>query len=155
MATAVLIEIPRPELSSISTASVAHITEIKHLASYNWIDSSTPTIAVPGSPPAWSNVKLPKKLSKDSGLVYIDQNAARYAQNPLEPLFRALYLERPGFDVREVVIISDRNNIRKLLSFIDPTTSKNGLEAFTVRVETIKQTALFSRKDALVQDVIG
>lgn len=155
MATAALLEISRSELLSTSTASVPHITEVGLGLSYNWLDSSTPTIAVPGSPPAWSNVKLPKKLPKDSGLVYINQNAARYAHSPLEPLFRALYVENPGFDVRKVDIISDRNNIRKLLSFIDSTTSRNGLEAFTIRVEIVKQTALFSREDALVQDFIG
>lgn len=152
--SATVLEISRPDLSSTSTASRACITGVKHLASYNWIESSTPTIAVPGCPPAWSNVKFPKQLQKDSGLVYINQNAARHAQSPLEPLFRALHVEKPEFDVTKVDVISDRNSIRKLLSFVDPTTSRNGLEAFTIKVEAVKQTALFSREEALVQEVI-
>ena len=30
---------------------MALITDVKHLSSYNWIDASTPTIAIPGITP--------------------------------------------------------------------------------------------------------
>lgn len=57
-------------------------------------------------------------LPPDSGLVYIDQNAARNPRSPLEPLFRALYTEHPSFDPRVVDLVTDRNKIRKLLLFV-------------------------------------
>ena len=103
---------------------MALITDVKHLSSYNWIDASTPTIAVPGSPPLWSAPKGPKQLQKDSGLIYLAQNAARHPASPLEPLFRALYTTNQSLDIRSVDIVTDRNNIRKLLSFVNPRLSK-------------------------------
>jgi hypothetical protein len=60
-------------------------------------------------------VDTPRQLKKDSGLVYVAQNAARHPESPLEPLFRALYIENPSFDISSVNIVSDRNDIRKLV----------------------------------------
>ncbi|KAL5339453.1 hypothetical protein BJX70DRAFT_387886 [Aspergillus crustosus] len=110
-------EIPRSRL--IGFPETVSITGVKRLSSYNWIEAaaSTPTIA------------------RDSGLVYIAQNAARHPQSPLEPLFRALYVADPSFDLASVALVSDRNNIRKLLSFVNPTLAKGGLEYFTIEVE--------------------
>jgi hypothetical protein len=94
-------------------------------------------------------------VKKDSGLIYIAQNAARHPESPLEPLFRALYLTHPDFDIRSVDVISDRNNIRKLLSFINPSSRKNGLEPFTMNIEISKDTAIFKREETKTQDYIG
>lgn len=50
---------PPQEIASISRSDLQrlkpsdnayHITNVKHISSYNWIDKDTPTIAVPGSP---------------------------------------------------------------------------------------------------------
>ncbi|KAJ5207825.1 geranylgeranyl pyrophosphate synthetase [Penicillium cf. viridicatum] len=98
VSTGGLEEISRQSLDSSNTVE-AIITGVKHLASCNWIEAPKPTIAVPGSP----------------------------ALYPLEPLFRALYIEQPSFDIDSIDIVTDRNNVRKLLSFINPTQSKNGL----------------------------
>ncbi|KAI0425486.1 hypothetical protein F5Y09DRAFT_346637 [Xylaria sp. FL1042] len=49
----------------------AIVEDVKHLASYSWIEAPTPTIAVPGAPPRWSPPVVSKRLRKDSGLVYI------------------------------------------------------------------------------------
>jgi hypothetical protein len=46
-------EISRLDLKPSAPAE-ALITDVKHLASYNWIEASTPTIAVPSSPAQWS-----------------------------------------------------------------------------------------------------
>jgi hypothetical protein len=51
--------------------------------------------------------------------------------------------------------VTDRNNIRKLLSFIDPGSSRNGLEAFTINIEVTKNTAIFSRDETKAVDFIG
>lgn len=134
---------------------MALITDVKHLSSYNWIEASTPTIAVPGSPPLWSAPKCPKRLKKDSGLIYVAQNAARHPDSPLEPLFRALYTANPSFDIRSVDIVTDRNNIRKLLSIVNPRLSKGGLEPFAISVEIAGNTAIFCREEAVTHEVVG
>ncbi|QKX63694.1 uncharacterized protein TRUGW13939_10865 [Talaromyces rugulosus] len=140
-----LTEISRWDLEN--GAAVASVTDVRHLSSYNWLEASEPTIAVPGCPPLWSPPEAARMVSKDSGLIYIAQNAARHPEYPLEPLFRALYIDHPSFDLQSVDLITDRNNIRKLLSFINPTTSKNGLESFTINVEVLKNTVIFCRAE--------
>ena len=135
--------------------SSALITDTKHLASYNWIEAPTPTIVVPGSPAVWSPPEDPKTLKPDSGHVYIAQNAARHPESPLEPLFRALFMEVPSFDIRSIDVVTDRNNIRKLLSFVNPTSNKHGLDNFTINVEVTKNTAVFCRDETKTQEIIG
>ncbi|EPE34001.1 hypothetical protein GLAREA_07014 [Glarea lozoyensis ATCC 20868] len=150
-------KISRKNLPQLRTEDFATITNIKHLASYNWLEAppSKPTIAVPGSPALWSPPPVPRPLKKDSGLVYIAQNAARHPSCPLEPLFRALYHTHPSFDIRDIDIVSDRNNIRRLLSFIDPSTSRNGAEGFSIDVEVTANTAIFNRNETKTSEVIG
>ena len=151
----ILAEIRRQDVLNLSTPPLASITDVKHLSSYNWIEAPTPTIAIPGSPCLWSAPTAPRQLKKDSGLVYIAQNAARHPDSPLEPLFRALYTANPSFDICSIDIVTDRNNIRKLLSFINPGTTRNGLEAFTINVEVAKTTVIFSRAETATHEFIG
>jgi len=149
-----LAEISRADLLNLSIPPSASITDVKHLSSYNWIEAPTPTIAVPGSPPLWSPPKAHQQLKKDSGLIYIAQNAARHPDSPLEPLFRALYFTNPSFDIRSIDIVTDRNIIRKLLSFINPSSTRNGLEAFIFNIEIAKNTAIFSRVETATHEII-
>jgi hypothetical protein len=155
MASTTIAEISRLDLQDLSTPSLALITNVKHLSSYNWIEASAPTIAVPGCPPLWSALKVPRRVKKDSGLIYIAQNAARHPESPLEPLFRALYITNPSYDIQSIDVVTDRNNIRKLLSFIDPSSTRNGLEKFTINVEVTKNTAIFCRQETATQEFIG
>ncbi|PMD18503.1 hypothetical protein NA56DRAFT_244940 [Hyaloscypha hepaticicola] len=148
-------QISRLDLQDLNTPSLASITDVKHLSSYNWIEAPTPTIAVPGCPPLWSALKVPKRLQKDSSLIYITQNAARHPDSPLEPLFRALYIASPLYDIRSINIVTDRNNIRKLLSFINPGSTRNGLDTFTINIETTKNTTIFCREEATTHELIG
>ncbi|KAH6643423.1 geranylgeranyl pyrophosphate synthetase [Truncatella angustata] len=135
-------------------SSSATITNSEYVASYSWIESKAPTIAVPGIPPKWSPLATPRRLPKDCGLIYIAQNAARHPESPLEPLFRALFLMKPEFDVRNVDLVSDRNNLRKLLTFVDPSSSRNGLEAFTINIEVRGNTIIFARTESKTKEVI-
>ncbi|KXG54471.1 uncharacterized protein PGRI_076150 [Penicillium griseofulvum] len=146
-------DIPRPELTDEKIGP--SITNVEHLSSYNWIESSSPTIAVPGCPPLWSPPQTPRKVAKDSGLIYIAQNAFRYPESPLEPLFRSLYTEKPSYDIHQADLITDRNNIRKLLSFINPKLSRNGLEPFTIEIETTNNTAIFCRVETETHTFVG
>ncbi|KAJ5662736.1 geranylgeranyl pyrophosphate synthetase [Penicillium macrosclerotiorum] len=141
------------ELSN-STSERATITDVKHLASYNWIDAPTPTIVVPGCPPYWFPPKGAHRLQKDTGLIYIDRNAALHPNSPLEPLFRSLYLASPSFDINAVDIVTDRNIIRKLLSFVNSSFAKNGLKSFTIQVEINFETAIFCREEIASREVI-
>jgi hypothetical protein len=134
---------------------LALITNVKHLASYNWIEAPIPTIAVPGCPPLWAALRVPRRLQKDSGLIYIAQNTARYPDSLLEPLFRILYIANPLYNIRSIDIVTDRNNIRKLLSFINPSSTRNGLDIFTINIEVTNNTAIFYCKEATTYKVIG
>lgn len=148
------VEISRLDLDCFDPAT-ATISDVKHLASYNWVEAPTPTILVPGSPARWSAPRGPQRVKKDSGFVYIAQNAARHPDSPLEPLFRSLDIEQPLFDISSTDVVTDRNNIRKLLSFVKPTLTKHGLEPFTIQVEMAEQTAIFCRDETTTSEVIG
>ena len=157
MASITVSEISRLDLQELENPALASITDVKPLSSYNWIEApnATPTIAVPGSPALWSALGVSRRLKKDSGLIYIAQNAARHPESPLEPLFRALYITHPSFDIRSTDVVTDRHNIRKLFSFIDPGSTRNGLEAFTINIEVTKNTAIFCRSEAKTMEYIG
>lgn len=148
--------IPRSHLQALglSVATASSITDVTHLSSYNWIEAAEPTIAVPGSPPSWTPPKSPQKVPKDSGFVYIAQNAARHPHSPLEPLFRALFHTNPSFDISSVDVITDRNNIRKLLYFVNPKLNKFGPQPFTIRAEVVDETIIFSRDETATYEII-
>lgn len=147
------VEISRLALRS-SAPPEASISDVKHLTSYNWIEAPSPTISVPGCPAQWSPLKGPRQIKKDAGLVYHTQNVARHPDSPLEPLFRALYIEHPSFDISSIDVVTDRNALWKLLAFIKPTLTHIGLDAFTINVDLTAQTALFSREGTAAQEVI-
>lgn len=115
----------------------------------------TPTIAIPGCPPLLSPQKGSQKVPKDSGFIYIAQNAARHPESPLEPPFRALYMTHPSFDIGAVDLVTDRNNIRKLLSFINPSLSKNGFEPFTIDFEVTSMMAMLCRAETETVRYVG
>ncbi|KAM0452072.1 hypothetical protein ACHAPV_009696 [Trichoderma viride] len=140
-------------LSDLDTPppSNATITGLQHIASYNWLEGSLPTISVPGAPPLWSPPRVAPKLTPDSGMVYIDQNAARTPRYPLEPLFRALQAENPDFELGDIDLVTDRNNIRKLLRFVQGSSSDN----FEIQVEIAgSKTAVFTRVEIKTKDII-
>ncbi|KND86376.1 hypothetical protein TOPH_08989 [Tolypocladium ophioglossoides CBS 100239] len=155
MVSRTIAEISRLDLQDPNTSRLASITAVKYLSSYNWIEGVTPTIAVPGSPPLWTAPKALQRLKKDSGLVYIAQNAARHPDSPLEPLFRSLYITNLSFDIRSIDVVTDRNNIRKLLSFVNPGVTRNELETFTINIEVTQNTAILCRSETATQEYIG
>ncbi|KAF2646861.1 geranylgeranyl pyrophosphate synthetase [Massarina eburnea CBS 473.64] len=157
MANKPIAVISRQDLKDLNTPASASITEVEHLTSYNWIEAprTTPTIAVPGSPALWAPPNGPFRPAKDTGHVYISQNAARHPDSPLEPLFRALYTSHPSFDISSIDIVTDRNNIRKLLSLINPRWSSNKREDFTINVEVTNNTAIFNRDETKTEEYIS
>lgn len=148
-------QITRSDLGDLAVSARASVTDVKQLSSYNWIEADEPTIVVPGSPPLWAPPRASRQLEKDSGLFFIDQNAARHPECPLEPLFRSLYMTNPSFDIRSVDIITDRNNIRKLLSFIRYSASGNQPAGFTINIEVVQNTAILWRSEAAAREILG
>ncbi|KAA8911385.1 geranylgeranyl pyrophosphate synthetase [Sphaerosporella brunnea] len=126
-----------------------HKQELVAVASYNWLDRSNPTIVVPGSPALWTPKPPGTRLNPDAGLVYIDQNAFRNPDCPLEPLFRAVYANDPLFNASEIDLVTDRNNLRKLLQFVTGTPND-----FRIEVERINGTTLFTRCEEKSSDFI-
>jgi hypothetical protein len=147
--------IARSDLVVSRESGEARIKNFQHLASYNWIEARTATVAIPGCPAAWNPPRYARKLPQDHGRIFIAQNAARHPQYPLEPLFRALDIEKPDVDFSEVDVISDRNNIRKLLSFIDAGSSQRSLEAFTIKAQLIGQSVVLNRDEAKTEEFLG
>ncbi|GKU15525.1 unnamed protein product, partial [Fusarium langsethiae] len=143
----IITEIKKCDIDASCICAPASISNVRHLSSYSWLDRPTATIAVPGSPPLWSAPRTSLKLQKDSGLYYINQNEGRYPESPLEPLFQALYITNPSFDIRSVDVVTDRNNIRKLLAFVNPDLTPSDHEPFTIGVEVIGTTTLFRRDE--------
>jgi len=147
--------ISRSQLSALVPHPGATVIEPRHLASYNWIEAKTPTIVVPGLPPVWCGYKTSRYVKKDSGMVYTAQNAARHPESPLEPLFRTVYIEDPSFDISSVDVISDRYNIRRLLSFIAPSSNAHDVKDFSMGLELVYGTAILHREDEKTQEFIG
>ncbi|KAJ5794734.1 hypothetical protein N7457_001333 [Penicillium paradoxum] len=137
------VKIYQNELNEPTTANV-FIGDVKHLSSYNWLERSTPTIAVPGLPNEWISPSHPIRVRLKRRLIFIDQNAYRLPRTPLEPLFRALYIENPTFDIGSVHVVADDTTIRKFLSFVAPDAEKS-FTPFRVRAELVKETLLFTR----------
>ncbi|RDK41116.1 hypothetical protein M752DRAFT_284606 [Aspergillus phoenicis ATCC 13157] len=121
-------------------ASISRV-DLKSFEETTLLIIDTPTITIPGCPPLWSPPKGTRKVPKDSG--------------PLEPLFRALYTTHPSFDIGAVDLITDRNNIRKLLFFINSSLSKNGLEPFTIEMEVTGKTTIFYRAETETVRFLG
>lgn len=170
MASHILADISRLDLADLS-ATDGKITGLQHVASYNWLERPEPTVLVPGygrpckacfrsvgsnrvakgCPPLWSPPSIPLKLSQDSGMVYIDQNAARNPRFPLESLFRALFVESPESNISDVDLVTDKNNIRKLLRFVQASPNNT----FQIRVEIAgDKTALFTRVEDKTKEII-
>lgn len=83
--------------------------------------------------------------------MYIDRNAALSPRSPLEPLFRAVAAEKPDFAVRSVDVVTDRNNLRKLLRFVRASSR----DSFQIRVEMVgDRTALFCRVEPRTTEMI-
>ncbi|RAH75044.1 uncharacterized protein BO66DRAFT_364432 [Aspergillus aculeatinus CBS 121060] len=157
MQAIIISTLPLSDLKPTSQAA-ATISNVHHLASYNWIEAPEPTIAVPGCPNRWTppwrpgqcEIKVPKDPAEDGH----SENAARHPARPMEPLFRALYLLQPDLDIRCVDLVTDRSTIRKLLSVISPNLDKRALATLTIHIERQGKTALLCCEEASTRERI-
>jgi len=133
---------------SYPAAAVEHVVPI---ASYSWLDKSTPTISVPGGPAVWVDRNLPLRCQQDTGMVFINQAAFRCPDSPLTPLVECVRYWQPTFDFSAMDIVTDRNNLRKLLSW-----AQGSVEEFRIDLQRAgKGTVLFMRWQPQTREISG
>jgi hypothetical protein len=98
-----------------------------------------------GHPPIWKYARLPQQVSKDRGKAYVDENAARFPGSPLAPLVAAVSHYNPSYDFSSIDIVSDRNNLRKLLKWVG---GYGGSQDFRIDLQLAGcGTVLFTRRE--------
>ncbi|KAK2002736.1 geranylgeranyl pyrophosphate synthetase [Colletotrichum falcatum] len=96
----------------------ARVTGCELVASYNWLDKTSPSVLIPGAPPRWTPLAQPRQLEEDSGVYYRDKNAARYPAHPMEPTAQAVLTMHPEPFEKRVDIVGCGSTIGNLLRFI-------------------------------------
>ncbi|KAF8313259.1 hypothetical protein DL93DRAFT_2081345 [Clavulina sp. PMI_390] len=96
---------------------IAAVENVVPVASYTWMDKPTPTISIPSKPPQWTPRKLPIQCTLDQGQSFIYQNAYRMPDSPLTPVVEAVRYYAPDFDLSSIDVVTDRNNLRKLIGW--------------------------------------
>ncbi|KAF4948839.1 hypothetical protein FSARC_13633 [Fusarium sarcochroum] len=146
--------IDRDSLEASDDSARAEIANVKVVASYNWISSSSPEIMIPGQPPKWTPMKGPHKLTGDSGEYYRDVNAASYPKHPLEPTIVSVTKMNPNpIPVNIVACGSTIGNLLRFARGVDLDRS------FRILVELVGDTVHFVRREntpkELIPDVRG
>lgn len=141
----IIAQIGRKQLQGEAEDTMTTISNVKQLSSYNWLNLRKRTMAIPGSPPLWTPPKEPQTIPQDTGIICFDLDAAVYPWHTVEPIFRALYRSHPSFDIGSVDLVTDRNNLYKLLTFINPRLGPRHQRWFSIKVEIAGNTAVFGR----------
>ncbi|KAH7198429.1 uncharacterized protein B0J16DRAFT_367510 [Fusarium flagelliforme] len=127
----------------------AEIQNVKFVASYNWVSSSSPKIIIPGQPPKWTPLKGSKRLPGDSGDYYRDMNAAFYPKHPMEPAIVSVMKMHP--EPMPVSIFGCGSSIGNLLRFARGVDLDN---CFRILVEKIGNTVHFIRRENAPDETI-
>ncbi|KAF2260256.1 hypothetical protein CC78DRAFT_562292 [Lojkania enalia] len=131
-------------LEAGSRTDALTINGCKYIASYNWMNTKTPTILIPGRPPRWTPLKVPQRLEEDKKDVvyYRDPNAARFPSHPTEPAVEALLKTDPEFHTSVIDIFACGSTLGNLLRFVRSLD-----KSFRFDVEVIGNTVFFVRKE--------
>ncbi|KAJ4014095.1 hypothetical protein NW752_005814 [Fusarium irregulare] len=127
----------------------AEIQNVKFVASYNWVSSSSPKIIIPGQPPKWTPLKGPNRLPGDSGDYYRDMNAAFYPKHPMEPAIVSVMKMNP--EPIPVNIVACGSSIGNLLRFARGVDLDN---CFRILVEKVGNTVHFIRRENTPNETI-
>ncbi|KAI7163225.1 hypothetical protein KC349_g1517 [Hortaea werneckii] len=127
----------------------AKIADQQLIASFNWSDTTTPAIAVPGAPPKYDPPNIPKQLQEDSGEFFRDKNGARYPNFPMEPTVRAILLQNSSFDLAEIDIFACGSTFGNLLRFV-----RQEDRTFRFVVEKVGRTFFFLRRENTPNEMI-
>lgn len=139
------------QLPSISEPKLAdsHLTDCELMASYSWMDKASPSITIPGMPPRWSPLLVPRELAQDSGTVYRDGNASRFPDHPLEPAIQAVLEMAPKEAVADVDIVGCGSTLGSLLRFV-----RGEPRSFRMLVEVIGTTVHLIRRENSPREII-
>ncbi|KAL4063769.1 hypothetical protein J3A83DRAFT_969411 [Scleroderma citrinum] len=111
---------------------------------------TSPVIAVPGCPRMWKG-SPPTTVPADRGEYYADGNACHMGhRSPLVPIFAAIDTLHGNFRYQELDLVTDRNNLRKLLRCINQQHD----EAFRIDVDLVGKTCLLTRRDEVTKETI-
>ncbi|KAK6508266.1 hypothetical protein TWF506_010362 [Arthrobotrys conoides] len=135
--------------ASDDTLSTAIITDCEYVASYNWMNESASTIMVPGKPPLWTPLLVPRKLDGDSGDFYRDPNAARFPSYPIEPAVQAIFRVDAAFSTSNIDVFACGSTLGNLLRF-----ARHDDKPFRFTVELIGNTVFFLRKEGSPTELI-
>lgn len=76
-----------------------------------------------------ADLSMPMRVPRDSGTTFVDSNGHRFPSYPLLPIFVAAdIMEREGHSKvhwGSVDVVTDRNSLRKLLSFAEDASPKD------------------------------
>ena len=132
---------------------VATIKNYEFIASYSWKDIEHPTIYVPGLsrpimrkrslanqilglPPKLTPPILPVQLQRDK----LTRSKPRSPAAAVDPLFETLLHQHPNFDMSSIDLVTDRNSLRKVLSF-----ASKGPGKWRIDVDMINNTMFFNQ----------
>ncbi|TFY81639.1 hypothetical protein EWM64_g2375 [Hericium alpestre] len=104
------------------------IENAEYIGSYNWVENDGRTIIVPGSPPVCTNRALPYAIPSDAEIRPADYHIPLSA---LLPLMKAVDIVGKEIDWPVVDFVTDRNNLRKLMRWL-----QNGSKERDFRIDT-------------------
>ncbi|KAL5045547.1 hypothetical protein BDW71DRAFT_79727 [Aspergillus fruticulosus] len=153
LATITRAELDLPSISS-SDKKAPKITDCKVVGSYNWLNRKSPTILVPGTPPAWTPTRALDELPQDNGTYFRDQNAARYATHVFQPAVEAILNRNPRFDFNQIDIVACGSTLGNLRRFIAGPD-----KSFRFVVEAVGSAVFLVRREnsptQTISDVFG
>ncbi|KAJ6476110.1 hypothetical protein C8R45DRAFT_873376, partial [Mycena sanguinolenta] len=144
-----------PAISTAAKEPVA-ISGLESIGSYNWMNASSPTIMVPGSPPEWQNKQTPYQVPADTGMFFVDQNGFRMPSAVLLPIIQAVDKTREASDTaglfdwggEKIDFVTDRNGLRKLLRWIGDAGTNPAPKDFRIDTQLAGNTVLLNRWEA-------
>ena len=136
--------------SNLQSTPGKNVSDFTSVGSYNWASQSMPKkpiIIVPGTPNYLKqDIKCQQLIMSDFQKICSENQYFMY-KYPMEPMFRAVTLCTPEFDFKTIDLITERNNLRKLLNFVE----ENSSESFRIEIQLIEnETLIFIRKDERV-----
>ena len=135
---------------SCSGSSLMSLGDLKPVGSYNWSTSDSltnrPVVIIPGAGDTLKSVLTPRQLIKSDREQIADENRHHQPDYPLEALFRAVQICSPKFDFATVQFVTDRNNLRKMLNYVEGKSD----ESFRIDFQRVGDMVVLMRNDERV-----
>ena len=138
------------DVSNTTAQPMPAQNSVRVIGSYNWLKGKPPTIIVPGEPMELNITRHRLRLHKTGDYHFIDENHHRMPNWPLEALFRSVKHCSPDFNFKNVDVISDRSNLRRLLA----VSNGQHKDSFRIDGQMLDNTMAFIQceKQDAVQD---